>query len=137
MNTDTSEKGFETHIVNSLVSKNNYILRSNKDYDNKLCMDKDMLFQFLEETQPLAVEKLKSFHKELYEQKITKRINDRIQAVGIIEVLRKGIVDGFTNTELQLFYDKPVSELNPNAQLLYQQNKFSVMRQVYFSPVNS
>lgn len=136
MGTNTSEKGLEEHITKYLVDENKYIQRENKVYDNINCIDSELLFQFLEATQPKAVAKLKNYHKELYQQKITKRLNDQIQAKGIIEVLRKGITDGFTDTKLQLFYDKPVSGYNATANALYQANIFSVMRQVYFSPKN-
>lgn len=132
--TDTTEKGLEAHISQYLVEENMYLLRENKAYNNISCMDSELLFQFLETTQPKAVGKLKTYHKELYEQKILKRLNDQIQAKGIIEVLRKGITDGFTDTKLHLFYDKPVSAYNTDANALYKANIFSVMRQVYFSP---
>ena len=134
MTTDTTEKGLEAHISQYLVEENKYLLRENKVYDNVSCLDNELLFQFLEATQPKAVAKLKAFHKDLYEQKIIKRLNDQIQAKGVIEVLRKGITDGFTDTKLNLFYDKPVSAYNAGANALYQANLFSVMRQVYFSP---
>lgn len=134
--TDTTEKGLESHITNFFVDTNRYIQRESKDYNNVSNLDEELLFQFLEATQPNAVEKLKKFHKELYQQKIIKRLNDRIQAKGIIEVLRKGIVDGFTDTKLRLFYDKPVSAYNVNANALYQANIFSVIRQVYYSTKN-
>ncbi|MBS4061646.1 MAG: type I restriction endonuclease subunit R [Bacteroidetes bacterium] len=132
--TDTTEKGLEAHISQYLVEENNYLLRENKVYDNVSCIDSELLFQFLEATQPKAVAKIKTYHKDLYEQKILKRLNDQIQAKGIIEVLRKGITDGFTDTKLMLFYDKPVSAYNTDANSLYQANLFSVMRQIYFSP---
>ncbi len=132
--TDTTEKGLEAHISQYLVEENNYLLRENKVYDNVSCIDSELLFQFLEATQPKAVAKIKTYHKDLYEQKILKRLNDQIQAKGIIEVLRKGITDGFTDTKLMLFYDKPVSAYNTDANALYKANLFSVMRQVYFSP---
>jgi len=131
--TDTTEKGLEAHISQYLVEENKYLLRENKVYDNVSCIDNELLFQFLKATQPKAVAKLKVFHKDLYEQKILKRLNDQIQAKGVIEVLRKGITDGFTDTKLHLFYDKPVSAYNTEANVLYQANLFSVMRQVYFS----
>lgn len=136
MSTDTTEKGLEAHIVHYLVSENDYLLRENKAYDSVACLDKELLFQFLEVTQPKAVARLKAFHKDLYEQKIIKRLNDQIQAKGVIEVLRKGITDGFTDTKLTLFYDQPVSTYNAAADALYRANLFSVMRQVYFSPSN-
>ena len=132
--TDTTEKGLEVHISQYLTEENKYLLRENKAYDNVSCIDSELLFQFLETTQPKAVAKLKVYHKDLYEQKIIKRLNDQIQAKGIIEVLRKGVTDGFTDTKLHLFYDRPVSAYNTDASLLYQANLFSVMRQVYFSP---
>ncbi len=134
--TDTTEKGLEVHIANYLANENGYLLRENKAYDNVACLDSELLFEFLEATQPKAVAKLKAFHKDLYEQKIIKRINDQIKAKGVIEVLRKGITDGFTATKLHLFYDKPVSNYNASAKALYEANLFSVMRQVYFSPLN-
>lgn len=134
MTTDTTEKGLEAHISQYLVEENMYLLRENKAYNNVSCMDSELLFQFFEATQPKAVGKLKTYHKDLYEQKILKRLNDQIQAKGIIEVLRKGITDGFTDTKLHLFYDKPVSAYNTDANALYKANIFSVIRQVYFSP---
>jgi len=134
--TDTSEKGLEAHISNYLSTDNNYILRENKAYDNVACLDKELLFQFLETTQPKAVAKLKQYHKDLYEQKVIKRLNDQIISKGVVEVLRKGITDGNTDTKLHLFYNKPVSAYNADANALYQANLFSVMRQVYFSPKN-
>lgn len=136
MTTDTTEKGLEAHIANFLSNENGYLLRANTAYDNVNCLDKELLFQFLEATQAKAVAKLKAFHKDLYEQKIIKRLNDQIQAKGVIEVLRKGITDGFTDTKLNLFYDQPVSSYNVAAKALYNANLFSVMRQVYFSPHN-
>lgn len=134
--TDTSEKGLESHIAHFLVDTNDYLLRENTFYDNVGCFDNEILFQFLEATQPKSVAKLKTYHKDLYKQKIIKRINDQIQAKGVIEVLRKGIIDGFTDTKLHLFYDKPVSSYNVTANALFQANRFSVMRQVYFSTQN-
>jgi len=132
MSTDTTEKGLEAHIAQYLVDENEYVQRENISYDNVNCIDSELLFQFLETTQPKAITKLKQYHKELYKQKIIKRFNDQVQAKGIIEVLRKGITDGFTDTKLQLFYDKPVSAYNATANALYQANIFSVMRQAFY-----
>ncbi len=132
--TDTTEKGLEAHIAGYLVSNNQYLLRDNKSYDNVACLDAELLFRFLERTQPRAVARLKLFHKDLYEQKIMKRLHDQVVAKGVIEVLRKGITDGHTGEKLDLFYDQPVSSYNTGAQARYEANLFSVMRQVYFSP---
>jgi type I restriction enzyme R subunit len=66
MTTDTTEKGLEAYISQYLVEENKYLLRENKAYNNVSCIDSELLFQFLEATQPKAVGKLKTFHKDLY-----------------------------------------------------------------------
>ena len=134
--TNTKESGLEEHIVEHLIQENGYISRTSQNYDKVNCIDADVLFDFLEATQPKKVEKLKQRHKELYRQKITKRINDQIKLKGVIEVLRKGIEDGFTGVKLQLLYDKPVSTYNQKALKLYEANQFSVVRQLYYSTKN-
>jgi hypothetical protein len=68
MSTDTTEKGLEAHIAHYLVSENGYLLRENSAYDNVSCIDTGMLFQFLEATQPKAIAKLKTYHKDLYKR---------------------------------------------------------------------
>jgi type I restriction enzyme R subunit len=65
MTTDTTEKGLEAHIAHYLSNENGYLLRANTAYDNVACLDKELLFQFLEATQPKAVAKLKASHKDL------------------------------------------------------------------------
>jgi len=137
MSTNTKENGLEKYISEYLVDVNKYLPRENSNYDSTACIDKELLFQFLDCTQPKAMSKIKNYHKELYKQKIIKRLNDQIQSKGIIEVLRKGITDGFTDTKLNVFYDRPVSSYNSDTTALYNANLFSVMRQVYFSPNNT
>jgi type I restriction enzyme, R subunit len=143
--TDTTEKGLEAHITQYLTTENGFILRGSKDYNNVSCMDEALLFDFLEATQSKQVAKLKAFHKDLWQQKIVKKIQDKItdpQSIkgkpsgGILNILRKGIEDGHTGIKLDLFYDKPVSTYNTETQKLYEANQFSVIRQVYFSPQN-
>jgi type I restriction enzyme R subunit len=134
MSTNTNESGLEAHIAQYLADANGYVLRPNTAYDKVACLDKELLFEFLEATQPKAVAKLKAHHKDLYEKKVVKRLNDEIQTHGTIAVLRNGIIDN--NEKLKLLYDQPVSAYNAAAQALYEANRFSVMRQVYFSAQN-
>ena len=68
MSTNTKEIGLEQHITDYLVSANNYVLCTSQDYDNVNCIDSDMQFQFLENTQPKAIEKHKRYHKDVHPQ---------------------------------------------------------------------
>ena len=134
MITDTSEKGLEQHITQYLTLVNGYQEGFAADYKRTDCVDENLLFQFLEATQPIALGKLKKAYQDNYKQKIIYRLNTQIKSLGIIEVLRKGITD--FNVNLKLFYKKPVSVINEKDNKLFSQNIFSVARQIHYSTKN-
>lgn len=144
--TNLTELGLEKHIADFFTDAENgnkFILRDKSEYNRKDCIDEDMLFEFLEATQPKELEKLKEIHLDQYRSKIIYRLNQKIKentvvqgiyTGGIINVLRKGIDDN--NVKLKLFFDKPNSNLNPEDQLLFDKNIFSITRQVHYSLEN-
>lgn len=145
MTTDTTEKGLEAHITQYLSLVNGFEERHHSQYNRVECVDEEMLFKFLEETQPNEIARLKTLHGDTFRQKILYRINHRIkdQTVvkdtclgGIINLLRNGITDGQSGIKLKLFYDKPVSTLNSKDSVLYNKNRFTVTRQVHYSTQN-
>jgi type I restriction enzyme R subunit len=140
--TDTSEKGLEAHITRHFCLINGFQERKFEEYNRTECIDEDLLFNFLEETQPKEVAKLKLSHGSNFRQRILYLINRKIKDEtvvnekclgGIINLLRTDITDGNTGIKLKLFYDKPVSILNLKDAELFEKNIFSVMRQVHFS----
>ena len=52
--TNTKESGFEEFIQNELSSLHGYRVRSTHQYDKKLCMDTELVIEFIENTQPQA-----------------------------------------------------------------------------------
>ncbi len=134
MKTDTTEKGLEAHIKQHLGLVNAFEERHFSQYNSVDCVDEDLLFNFLQATQEKEVMKLQSIHGINYRSKVLYRLNNQIKKFGIIEVLRKGITDN--NIKLKLFFDKPVSNLNEKDIALYNQNIFSVTRQVHYSTQN-
>ena len=58
MNTILTEKEYQAYIIQRLL-ENHYALRSADKYDRTRAMDPEMLFQFLEETQPKKTAQLK------------------------------------------------------------------------------
>lgn len=131
MKTDTTEKGLEAHITQHLCLVNAFEERNFNDYNRLDCVDEDVLFKFLEDTQEKEVMKLQAIHGSNYRSKVLYRLNNQIKQLGIIEVLRKGITDN--NIKLKLFFDKPLSTLNEKDVALYSQNIFSVTRQLHYS----
>lgn len=145
MLTDTSEKGLEAYITQHLCLVNGFEERHFDQYNRSECVDEELLFHFLEETQPKEVAKLKQSHGSNFRQSILSLVNRKIKDEnvvnekclgGIINLLRTGITDGNTGIKLKLFFDKPVSNLNLKDAELYEKNIFSVTRQLHFSTKN-
>ncbi len=126
-----SEEKFEEDIELSLVCNNKYIQRTNSNYDPELCLDPDMLFDFIRTTQPGEWKKLKSRHgadvKENFLDRLTKDIKNR----GTLKVLRTGVKD--VGCHFDLLYSKPETGLNVEHQDKYRANIFSVIRQLHYS----
>jgi len=130
-----NEGAFEEHIEKVLVKMHEYISRKSEKYDNKLAMDSELLMKFLISTQSEKFERLEGLHGDRAEGKLLERIDSEITKRGILEVLRKGIDQGPVHFDMMYFL--PVSGLNKDARELYDENIFSVMRQVYFSVDNA
>ena len=134
MLSNTKEIGFETLIIEHLVSVNGYEQGQNSDYNKDYAIDETRLIRFLELTQPKAIEEL-GLHKsrQKYEQFLA-RLQGEIAKRGVIDVLRNGMKIYPTN--LVMFYMTP-SEKNETAKKQFEQNIFSVTRQLMYSKDNT
>ncbi len=130
---ELSEKGFEEYIEEHLL-KNGYIKGNPDDYSKEYALDTKILFEFLEDTQPEKMDKLKQIYKDRYKCKILERLNTELNNRGMIDVLRHGIKD--YGVYLDLAYFQPASKLNDEMIKLYKRNRISVTRQVHYSTKN-
>ena len=157
MTTDTTEKGLETLImrhmtgVDGLVSATGhleqpsesyesyggtgYIAGTPKEYDRSYALDLSQLFSFLSASQPESFEKLAIAEAngpgDINRLKFLARLSNEIGKRGVIDVLRKGIEHGALHFDL--FYGTP-SEGNAKASGLHGLNRFSITRQLAYSP---
>jgi len=127
---DLTEKSLEEYVEECLL-KSGYLKGDPNDYNREYAIDTKMLFDFLEDTQPKKMEKLKEVYQDQYKAKILYRLNQELANRGTIDVLRHGIRD--YNAHLDLAYFKPASKLNAEALELYGKNRVSVTRQVHYS----
>lgn len=132
--TELKEINFEEFIEKHLIKINKYEKRTYDNYDRNLCIDTELLFKFLEDSQKDALEKLKVLYGTDYKTKISKRLFKQIQSKTIVDVLKNGIKDN--GVPLSLAYSKPNSNLNEDDNIKFKKNIFSVMRQVHFSTKN-
>ena len=132
MPTDTSEKGLETRISN-LLQESKWLPGYNQDYQPQDCVDLAHLTAFLHDTQPETAQALNLGSNDNTRHQFLNRVKTQIQNRGIIDVLRNGIEHGAHS--IRFFYGSP-SPGNQSAAELNAKNRFSVTRQVHYSPKN-
>ncbi|MFC1591231.1 type I restriction endonuclease subunit R [Thermodesulfobacteriota bacterium] len=129
--TDTSEKGLETLIVETLVHDAGYQQGKSEDYDREHAVDLAKLFAFLNSTQPKIVESLDIGVDGPKRTQFLHRLQGEIAKRGVIDVLRNGIKHGSASM-IDLFYGTPTPG-NNKAEELFKKNIFSVTRQLRYS----
>lgn len=150
MYSDTSEKAFEQAIQRALTGHidedglrdmpsphyrdvkhygKGYVSGDAKDFDRHYAIDKRLFWQFLQTTQPDELAKLKNLPN--WEKQLLERLRNKINKVGIVSVLKKGLQ--LNDAHLQLLYKGVYNKLNPNQHREFGQNIFSITRQVYYA----
>jgi type I restriction enzyme R subunit len=100
------------------------------DYDREYCIDLVQLTVFLRATQPEVADSLALDEDSPTRRKFLARLQGEISKRSTIDVLRHGIKYGAH--DLDLFYGTPSAE-NEKAKALFEQNRFSVTRQLRYS----
>jgi type I restriction enzyme R subunit len=128
-----SEKEYQKFLLERLEKDNGYVIRKASNFDRYFAVDREMLFKFLNDTQPETMDYLRKIYKADLEETIVSFINaETTKARGsLIEVLKHGIE--LSNQKLELMYTKPATTFNPDLTKKYGQNIFSVMEEVWAS----
>ena len=149
MPTDTSERGLERLICTGLTGNAcepptsgtvaeppagyggvGWSCGNPHDYDREYCLDLVQLSAFLRNTQPEAAESLSLSKDGPTRRAFLNRLQGEVNKRGTIDVLRNGIKHG--PLYLDLFYGTPSPD-NPGAQERFEQNRFTVTRQLRYS----
>lgn len=137
MATDTSEKSLETIIENYLIDVKEerdanlrWLKRTSSDFNRDYCLDEEMLRSFLQSTQPEKVVRTRIYEVPANTRKFLERLRNQITQRGVVDVLRHGVEH---NATLFDFYYPTPAVANLKAQEAYEANRFSVVRQLYFS----
>jgi len=133
MNNILSEKEYQTFILDVLEKRNGYRIRKNVKYDRLFAMDREMLFEFLNSTQPKTMEALTKIFKENTQETIVNYINNEItkNKSSLLNVLKHGVE--INNYKLYLMYTKPATSFNKELIDNYNKNIFSAMEEVWIS----
>lgn len=133
MNNILSEKEYQRYIMQILEKQNGYLIRPNAKFDRRFAMDNEMLFAFLNATQPKTMEALGKIYGDKTEDTIVNFLNAEItkQKSSLLSVLKHGVT--IANYKLELMYTKPATTYNADLLHKYNQNIFSVMEEVWAS----
>lgn len=130
----TTEKTFETAIVQSLIENGGYTQGNAPDYSPELGLFKYDVLHFLQETQFQNWEKISDIHGAEVDNRIIQRIYKEMDLRGSLDVIRNGFTDYGVRFRLAFF--KPESGLNPETLELYIKNSLKIYSQVFFSSKN-
>lgn len=132
MNNILSEKEYQKYILERL-QENDYVVRSPLAYDKNFAMDRELLFKFLNDTQPTTMVALKKIFKDKLEDTIVNFINSEMTKSrgSLLSVLKHGVE--LANYKLNLMYIKPATTFNKELLENYKKNIFSVMEEVWAS----
>lgn len=121
---------YQREIIDHLVEENGYVQRNHKCFDKKYALDRELLFEFLKDTQPDTLDRLKKVFGDDLEETIINTINRFVVSKkgSLLSVLKHGI--DISNEHLNLLYGKPATSFNPELSKLYNENIFSVMEEV-------
>ena len=118
---------FQQWIIKDLKEKNGYSQRDAAQYNPRLAMDEELLWDFLMETQEETMDYLL---KKLSKETIITLINKEIVKGGFLFALKEGVF--IENKQLRLLYRKPATSFNEKAVQQYQANRLSVMEEVVY-----
>ena len=133
MNDILSEKQYQHEIMDYLQAVNGYRIRNAAAFDRYYAMDREMLFKFLNKSQPDIMAELYKIFKTDTESTIVSVINETVTASksSLVETLKGGIE--ISNRHLDLMYTKPATTFNKTLNQRYDDNIFSVMEEVWAS----
>lgn len=132
MNNILSEKEYQKYILERL-QENGYIVRPTTAFDKSFAIDRELLFKFLNDTQPSTMDALKKIFKDKLEETIVNFINSEMTKSrgSLLNVLKHGVE--LANYKLNLMYIKPATTFNKELFENYNKNIFSVMEEVWAS----
>jgi len=132
--TNTKESGFEEFIEKELVNLHGYRSRPNSSYNKELCMDTELVLEFIQTTQKENWNKLVEQYGDEAPDRFLARLDEELLSRGSLSVLREGVTD--RGVRIRLAYFKPENDKNPETLADYAGNVLSVMRQVKYSAKN-
>ena len=128
---NTREINFEDIVFDHLKDSQLYSDRQSQNFNLDYLLDIEQLKKFICNTQPDSWKKLEKQFPENTMEAVAKEFAKLRDKRGILTLIREGFV--LQGATIKLIAFKPASNLNPDHLKKYQNNQFSVIRQVHYS----
>ena len=128
-----TERDYQDFLLERLNKDNGFVIRKSGDFDRSFAIDREMLFRFLDKTQPDTMEYLRKIYKDDLKDTIIHHINAEItkERGSLVDTLKHGVE--ISNRTLKLMYARPATSFNSELIRKYNGNIFSVMKEVWAS----
>ena len=113
-------------------SGNGYWMGESTDFDPEYAIDTRRFWHFLKTTQPLELFKLQT--QPQWELLILQKIDRLIKKYGVIYLFRKGL--DIEDAHFTMLYVPPLASSSQTVKDAFEQNEFSVTRQLRYSTTN-
>jgi len=125
------EKTFQEDIIKYLQVHNGFRRGFDRDFNRATAIHAKDLVAYIRDTQP----NVWAFFEQKYidpEGELAELVARERVSKGTLHILQKGIERDGSRPEITLFYSNPKSTKNPNAQLLFDKNIFTVIDEVHY-----
>lgn len=116
----------------TVLGGNGFYIGKSSDFDSKFALDQTRFWDFLEQTQPEELDKLK--RQSDWKIKVLDRYDKLVRKYGILRLLRKGLA--VDDAHFTLFYVAPLQNSSQSIKDNFERNQFSVTRQLQYSQAN-
>lgn len=127
------EKDYQRILAERLVEDNGFRLRTNADFCRQFAIDKGLLIEFLESSQPDKMKELSRLFKAKRDETIAQAVNFSCVSSGgsLTQTLKHGVAIG--KIHLDIFNLLPDSAIEKSVAAAWKKNIFSVAREVWAS----
>lgn len=134
MSNRNTETLLEEHIVKHLTENDHYHLHTSDEYDRQDCLLKGDLIEFLKATQQKEYNSLVANvgTEERAQRSIFERVQSEMRNGGTLNLLRQKSFDAGYGCQFKLVYFQPNSGRSEAHQLLYIENRITVVRQLRY-----
>jgi type I restriction enzyme R subunit len=110
-----------------------YRMGAPENFNKDFALDEHFFWEFLENTQPKELEKLKKAGSD-WQRKVLERFDRLVKKNGLLHVLKKGL--SVDDAHLYLMYPAPLASSSDQVRQNFEANIFSCTRQVTYSNAN-